>query len=72
MKLEHETITLGELEDRLLCFYDTKKKLIFIETAGWGWQDKDEEYDEEASCFETAWEAILDATQPYFDKDSDE
>jgi hypothetical protein len=65
-------ITIEELEARLVCFFDTKKRLVYFKTGGWGWCDKGDEEDPEIikDCvlFNTAWEAILDATEPYYEE----
>jgi len=64
-----EQINAVDQEARLSIFHDTKKTLLYLKADGWGWCDKDEKESGEAwhTGFATAWEAILDATEPYFD-----
>ena len=59
-----------DLENRLSVFHDTKKKLLYFKTGGWGWCDRDEADNRDAwhVGFETAWDAILAATEPYFEE----
>lgn len=72
MNTDETHIELADLESRLSTFFDIKKKLLYYKTGGWGWCDKSDEEEGSSECFPTAWEAILDATAPYFDEDSDE
>ncbi len=59
-------------EAHMSVFMDTKKALSYDKHSAtpWGWHDRDEP-GEVHGGFRTAWEAICDATEPYFDKDSE-
>lgn len=67
-------IQADDLEARMRVFMDIKKELhlnIHVEN-GWCWCDRDDAFEHWHTGFETAWAAILDATEPYFDEDSEE
>lgn len=68
-----QPITVEDLEARMVCFHDIKKAHAYDKHTGkWGWCDRGEQ---EAACgferFDTFWEMILDATEPYFDHDDE-
>jgi hypothetical protein len=70
---ETNSISLAELENRMSCFYDTKKVMLYLRAGGWAWCDRCAEYDQDSyhTGFDTMWDAVKDATEPYFEGNED-
>lgn len=70
-----QSITTEDLEARMQVMEDTKKRVSYFKFTGkWAWFDRADEgdLDNYHEGFDTAWEAILDATEPYFEDDEEE
>lgn len=70
-----QPIPVEELERRMQVFHDTGKVHGYSKHTGkWGWCDRDvmNDLDNWHDGFDTFWEAILDATDPYFEEDGED
>lgn len=69
-----QPIEVDALEERMVVLSDIKKEVSYFKYTGtWAWHDRgDDDTENWNDGFGSFWEAVLDATEPYFEEGDEE